>query len=69
MAASNTLSHPPAFPQISRLGVLTLYGIRVTMQAGHLQIEDGIGPERRKFRYAPEVNSVAPPVQLEVRRR
>ncbi|MGH9515924.1 MAG: CRISPR-associated endonuclease Cas1 [Terriglobales bacterium] len=26
------------------------YGIRVTMQAGHLQIEDGIGPERRKFR-------------------
>jgi CRISPR/Cas system-associated endonuclease Cas1 len=32
--------------------VLTLYGfgIRVTMQAGHLQIEDGIGPERRKLR-------------------
>ena len=52
MAASHTLSHPPASPQISRLGVLTLYGfgIRVMMQAGHLQIEDGIGPERRKFR-------------------
>lgn len=26
------------------------YGIRVIMQAGHLQIEDGIGPDRRKFR-------------------
>ena len=25
------------------------------MQAGHLQIEDGIGPERRKFRL-PRVN-------------
>src|SRR5713101_5281670 len=57
MAASHTLSHPPASPQISRSGVLTLYGygIRVTMQAGHLQIEDGIGPERHKFRL-PRVN-------------
>src|SRR5215510_6595314 len=47
-----TLPHPFAIPQISKLGVLTLYGygIRVTMQAGHLQIEDGIGPERRRFR-------------------
>jgi CRISPR-associated endonuclease Cas1 len=57
VAASHTLSHPSASPQISRLGVLTLYGygIRVTMQAGHLQIEDGIGPERRRFRL-PRVN-------------
>src|SRR5438552_14987300 len=57
MAASHTLPHPHAIRQISRLGVLTLYGygIRVTMQAGHLQIEDGIGPERRKFRL-PRVN-------------
>jgi CRISPR-associated protein Cas1 len=57
MAASHTLSHPSAIPQISKLGVLTLYGygIRVTMQAGHLQVEDGIGPERRKLRL-PRVN-------------
>src|SRR5713101_1041995 len=57
MAASHTLSYPPASQQISKSGVLTLYGygIRVTMQAGHLQMEDGIGPERRKFRL-PRVN-------------
>src|SRR5438132_12017421 len=57
MAASHTLPHPLAIPQISKVGVLTLYGygIRVTMQAGHLQIEDGIGPERHKFRL-PRVN-------------
>jgi CRISPR-associated endonuclease Cas1 len=57
MAACHTLSHSSAIPQISRLGVLTLYGygIRVTMQAGHLQIEDGIGPERRALRL-PRVN-------------
>ena len=53
MAALHTLSHPPAIPQISKRGVLALYGngIRITMQAGHLQIEDCIGPERRKLRY------------------
>jgi len=41
MAASNTLSHSHAIPQIPKSGVLTLsgYGIRVTMQAGHLRIE------------------------------
>src|SRR6059058_6175301 len=57
MAASHTLSQSFAIPQISKVGVLTLYGygIRVTMQAGHLQIEDGIGPERCKFRL-PRVN-------------
>src|SRR5437660_5324272 len=57
MAASHTLPHPLAIPQISKVGVLTLYGygIRVTMQAGHLQIEDGIGPERYKLRL-PRVN-------------
>lgn len=57
MAASNTLPHPFTIPQISKLGVLTLYGygIRVTMQAGHLQIEDGIGPERRRLRL-PRIN-------------
>src|SRR5205814_6893807 len=57
MAASHTLPHPLAIPQISKLGVFTLYGygIRITMQAGHLQVEDGIGPERRKLRL-PRVN-------------
>jgi len=57
MAASHTLPHPFAIPQISKLGVLTLYGygIRVTMQAGHLQIEDGIAEDRYKFRL-PRVN-------------
>src|SRR6266700_2756695 len=51
MAASHTLSQSFAIPQISKSGVLTLYGygIRVTMQAGHLQVEDDIGPERSIF--------------------
>src|SRR5262245_4487645 len=57
MAASHTLSHVLAMPQISKLGVLALYGygIRVSMQAAHLAIEDGIGPDRRKLRL-PRVN-------------
>jgi len=57
MAASHTLSHSFAIPQISKLGILTLYGYgnRINMQAGHLQIEDGIAEERYKFRL-PRVN-------------
>jgi CRISPR-associated endonuclease Cas1 len=57
MAASHTLSHSFAIPQISKLGVLTLhgYGIRVRIQAGHLETEFGIGPERYKLRL-PRVN-------------
>ena len=57
MAASHKLPHPFAIPQISKFGVLTLYGygIRVTMQAGHLLIEDGIAEDRYKFRL-PRVN-------------
>lgn len=57
MAAPHTLPHPFAIPQISKLGVLTLYGygIRVTMQAGHLEIEDGIAEDRYKIRL-PRVN-------------
>jgi CRISPR-associated endonuclease Cas1 len=57
MTASHTLPQSSIIPQISKLGVLTLYGygIRITMQAGHLEIEDGIGPERRKLRL-PRVN-------------
>src|SRR5438045_8339466 len=58
MAASHTLPHPFAIPQISKLGVLTLYGygIRIRIQAGHLETEHGIGPERYKLRL-PRVNS------------
>jgi CRISPR-associated endonuclease Cas1 len=56
MAASGTVPQP-AFSRkspIGRSGVLTLFGfgIRVHMQCGHLEIEDGIGPERRKLRLA-----------------
>jgi CRISPR-associated endonuclease Cas1 len=38
----------------SRTGVLTIhgFGVRVRMQSGHLEIEDGVGPERRKIRFA-----------------
>ena len=51
MAASDNL---PQFPNsyksaISKSGVLTIYGfgVRVRMQSGHLEIEDGVGEERR----------------------
>ena len=39
---------------IGKSGALTLFGfgIKVRMQSGHLEIEDGIGPERRKIRLA-----------------
>src|SRR5438105_3709382 len=55
--ASHKLPHSLANPQIPKSGVLTLYGygIRVTVQRGHLEIEDGVGPERRSFRL-PRVN-------------
>jgi hypothetical protein len=45
MGASRTLPHSFSTSQISMSGVLTLYGfgIRITMQAVHLQVEDGIG--------------------------
>src|SRR5438067_2415431 len=57
MAAAAKISHPFAIPQISKLGVLTLYGfgIRVRMHTGHLEIEHGIGLDRHKFRL-PRVN-------------
>ena len=54
MAAALNVSHSPKFRKslISKTGVLTLYGfgIRVRMQSGHLEIEDGIGPDRRRIR-------------------
>jgi CRISPR-associated endonuclease Cas1 len=56
MAASGTLPQEGLSRKspISRRGVLTLtgFGIKVRMQSGHLEIEDGIGPERRKIRLA-----------------
>jgi CRISPR-associated endonuclease Cas1 len=54
MAAPETL---PQFPKshksaIGKSGVLTIhgFGVRVRMQSGHLQIEDGIADERRTTR-------------------
>ena len=56
MAASGTLPQQGLSRKspIGKSGVLTLsgFGIKVRMQRGHLQIEDGIGPERRRIRLA-----------------
>jgi CRISPR-associated endonuclease Cas1 len=56
MAASSTLPQHNASRKspVNRSGVLTLtgFGIKVRMQSGHLEIEDGIGPERRTIRLA-----------------
>ena len=56
MAASGTLPQPNLSRKspIGKSGVLTLsgFGIKVRMQCGHLEIEDGIGPERRRIRLA-----------------
>jgi hypothetical protein len=56
MAASGTLPQEGLSRNspIGRRGVLTLtgFGVKIRMQAGHLEIEDGIGPERRRIRLA-----------------
>jgi CRISPR-associated endonuclease Cas1 len=56
MAASHNLSQLPhsSKSRISKSGVLTIhgFGVRVRMQSGHLEIEDGVGPERRTIRLA-----------------
>ena len=55
MAASKKLSQSPTPGNyIRKRGVLTIFGfgVRVRMQSGHLEIEDGIGPERRTIRLA-----------------
>jgi CRISPR-associated endonuclease Cas1 len=56
MTASQKLPQFPVSgkPAINRSGVLTLsgFGIKVWIRAGHLQIEDGVGIERRKIRLA-----------------
>jgi CRISPR-associated endonuclease Cas1 len=56
MAASGTLPQPNFSRKsaIGKSGVLALsgFGIKVRMQCGHLEVEDGIGPERRRIRLA-----------------
>jgi CRISPR-associated endonuclease Cas1 len=56
MAASTFLPqhHTSRKSPISKHGVLTVsgFGVKIRMQAGHLEIEDGIGPERRRIRLA-----------------
>ena len=49
MVASHTLSNPLSFRKSGVL-VLSGFGIKVRMQSGHLEIEDGVGLERRKLR-------------------
>lgn len=54
MAASLNLPQSPISRKssISKSGVLTLsgFGVRVHLQNGHLEIEDGVGLQRRNFR-------------------
>src|SRR5262245_13661979 len=62
MAASLTVSQVPSAlnpldnlrPLTPSRGIVTLfgYGIRVAVERGHLVIEDGIGPSRRRARFA-----------------
>lgn len=56
MAASQKLSQVTNSGKspISKSGVLTIhgFGVRVRMQSGHLEIEDGVGDERRTIRLA-----------------
>lgn len=56
MAGTHTLSHEnvPRKSPINKSGVLTIhgFGVRLRVQSGHLEIEDGIGPQRRKIRLA-----------------
>jgi CRISPR-associated endonuclease Cas1 len=56
MAATETVPQFPFYRKspIGKSGILTLtgFGIKVRMQSGHLEIEDGIGPGRRKIRLA-----------------
>src|ERR1700747_1349028 len=57
MTAPPNLPHSFPTPQISGSGVLTVYGfaVRIAIQAGHLQVEFGVGHERRRLRL-PRVN-------------
>jgi len=59
MAATHNLPQLPNSSKspISKSGVLTIhgFGVRVRMQSGHLEIEDGVASERRTLRL-PRVN-------------
>src|ERR1035437_5312019 len=54
MAANETVAQFPSTRTslVSRSGVLTLFGfgIKVRVRRGHLEIDDGVGMERRKIR-------------------
>ena len=52
MAASDTLPHPSVVSQIPKHGVLTIhgFGVYVRVQSGHLEVDFGVGPERRNLR-------------------
>jgi CRISPR-associated endonuclease Cas1 len=56
MATLHNLQQPsvPRKSQVNKSGVLTIhgFGVRVRMQSGHLQIEDGVADERRTVRLA-----------------
>src|ERR1039457_5293701 len=56
MAANETVAQFPSTRKslVSRSGVLTLFGfgIKVRVRRGHLEIDDGVGMERRKIRLA-----------------
>ncbi len=56
MQASSNLPQPSTSrkPLFGKTGVLTLtgFGIKARMQRGHLEIEDGVGMNRRKIRLA-----------------
>ena len=52
MAATETVPQFPLSRKSPLVLILTGFGIKVRMQSGHLEIEDGIGPERRKIRLA-----------------
>jgi CRISPR-associated endonuclease Cas1 len=56
MAASQNVSQVPSSRKspISKSGVLSIngFGVRVRMQSGHLEIEDGVADERRTVRLA-----------------
>jgi CRISPR-associated endonuclease Cas1 len=56
MAARHNLPQLPSSIKspVSKGGVLTIhgFGVRVRMQSGHLEIQDGVGPDRRTIRLA-----------------
>jgi CRISPR-associated endonuclease Cas1 len=58
MAATATVAQDPSICQspqtiAPRSGVITLcgYGIKIQVERGHLTIEDGVGSDRRRFRF------------------